>query len=61
MNVVVEEADETVFWFELLVEGAIVTERKLKSLLVEGNELLRIFSASLRTAKARREPPNRPR
>jgi four helix bundle protein len=52
-NVVVEEADETVFWFEILIEAGIVHERKLAPLLQEGNELLAIFAASLRTARAR--------
>jgi four helix bundle protein len=53
MNVVVEEADETIFWFEILVEGEIVAERKLSALMKEGEELLAIFAASLRTAKSR--------
>src|SRR4051794_35619595 len=43
LAVVVEEADETVFWFELLIEGQIVPERKLSALLAEANELLAIF------------------
>ena len=51
MNVVVEEADETVFWLEFLVDIEIVPAEKLKLLLAEGNELLAIFAASLRTAK----------
>jgi four helix bundle protein len=51
MNVVVEEADETAFWFELLIEGGIVPARKLTSLAAEAHELLAIFSASLHTAK----------
>ena len=52
LGIVVEEADETVFWFELLVEGGIVPQRKLEALLAEGNELLAMFAASIRTAKA---------
>jgi four helix bundle protein len=53
MGVVVEEADETVFWLELLVEADIVPETKLRDLLKEANELLAIFAASQRTAKGR--------
>jgi four helix bundle protein len=53
MDTVVDEADETVFWLELLVEGKIVTEDRLAGLLKEANELLAIFAASQRTAKAR--------
>ena len=51
VGIVVEEADETVFWLELLVETNIVREAKLQSLLVEANELLAIFAASHNTAK----------
>jgi hypothetical protein len=51
MGVVVEEADETVFWLELLVETEIVTGDRMKKLLGEANELLAIFAASQRTAK----------
>ena len=52
IGVVVEEADETVFWLELLVETAIVSQTRMKGLLIEANELLAIFAASQRTAKS---------
>jgi four helix bundle protein len=48
--IVVEEADETVFWLECIVESGIVKEELLKDLLVEANELV-IFAASHRTAR----------
>lgn len=51
MNVVVEEADETVFWLEFLVDTEILAAEKLTLLIKEGNELLAICAASLRTAK----------
>jgi len=51
MNIVVEEADETVFWLELLMETGIVPAQKLTLLIKEANELLAICAASLRTAK----------
>src|SRR5438477_2243310 len=51
LNVVVEEADETVFWLELLIEGQVLAARRLQSLIGEANELLAIFAASLRTAR----------
>ncbi len=51
MGVVVEEADETLFWLELLVETSIVKEIRLKSLLEEANELVAIFAASHSTAR----------
>jgi len=52
IGVVVEEADETVFWLELLVETAIVSQTRMNGLLIEANELLAIFAASQRTAKS---------
>ncbi len=53
LGIVVEEADETVFWFELLIEAGIVRERRMQNLLTEANELLAIFAASQYTAKHR--------
>jgi len=54
ISIVVEEADETLLWLELLVEGKLVRTEKLGALIAECEELLRIFSASLATAKANR-------
>jgi four helix bundle protein len=51
IGVVVEEADETVFWLECLIESGIVKESLLHDLLQEANELLAIFAASRKTAK----------
>ena len=51
IGLVVEEADETVFWLELLVESEIVPEARMKELIAEANEFLSIFSASRRTVK----------
>src|SRR5436309_12768138 len=51
LNIVVEEADETMFWLELLIEGGILALRRLEKLIAEANELLAIFAASMRTAK----------
>jgi four helix bundle protein len=56
MGIVVEEADESAFWIELLVEGEIVPARKLQSLLTEANELTAMFGAAYHTASGRRKP-----
>jgi four helix bundle protein len=53
MGVVVGEADETVFWLELIAETGIVAKQRMQDLLQEANELLRIFVASRETAKTR--------
>ena len=51
MGVVVEEADETVFWLELLADSGMVPKARLDELSREGNELVAIFVASQKTAK----------
>jgi four helix bundle protein len=53
LGTVVEEADETVFWLELLVESGIVGGAQMDDLLKEASELRAIFSASRRTAKSK--------
>jgi len=47
-----EEADETVFPLECLVESGIIKEELLRDLLKEANELVAIFLASHRTARS---------
>ncbi|MFB3813139.1 MAG: four helix bundle protein [Terriglobales bacterium] len=53
MGIAVEEADETVFWLELLQAADVVAEPAISPVLIEARELVRIFSASYHTAKAR--------
>jgi four helix bundle protein len=55
MGIVVEEADEAVFWLEILTETGVVRAERAADLQKEANELLAIFSASLRTAKRGRQ------
>ncbi len=59
LGTVVEEADETVFWLELLIESGISHEDRTVGLLREAKELLAIFSASRRTAKSGRHSTDR--
>ena len=54
LGVVLEEADETVFWLELMLHAEIFPERRLKDLVEEANELVSIFVTSIRTAKSSR-------
>jgi four helix bundle protein len=51
LGIVLEEADETVFWLELIQEAAIFPEIKLRALVGEANELVSIFVSSVRTVK----------
>lgn len=52
-----EEADESLYWMELLIDANLISERKLRSLMNEVNEILAMVVASVRTM--RRRVPNR--
>ena len=54
MGIVVEEADESGFWLDLLVETGLATTQVTDGLRREANELTAIFAASLHTAGSRR-------
>ena len=47
-----QELDETAYWLELLGDGGIVAESRLTDLRNETEELIAIFVASAKTAKA---------
>ena len=38
-----EEADETLFWLEMLIDSELITSKKVESLMAECEELLKIF------------------
>ncbi len=47
-----EEADECLYWMELLQEADIVPADRMKDLMKEADELVAIFTASIKTARA---------
>ena len=49
LSTVVEEADESAFWMEILIEADIVTPSQLSYLTDEANQILKIASASRKT------------
>jgi four helix bundle protein len=52
LNIVLEESDESMFWFEVIKEtNEKLNESKLKELFNESNELTAIFTSSLKTAR----------
>ena len=51
MGIVEEEADESIFWMELLIEAGLVRQELLADLLKEADELVAIVVASIKTAK----------
>ena len=53
LKIVEEEADETLYWLELLVEAEIFPETKLSALMAETNEILEMTVASIKTLRAK--------
>ena len=54
IETVIEEADETLFWLEMIDESKIIDDKENIQLLInETNALLSIFIASVKTVKNR--------
>src|SRR5271165_3103851 len=51
LGIVLEEADETSFWLEVMRDAGIFPEAKLRAIVQEAKELVAIFVASVRKAK----------
>jgi four helix bundle protein len=51
IGVVEEEADETALWIELIIADALLSKKKVQSLLDEANELVAIMAASYISAQ----------
>lgn len=51
LKIVEEEGDESLFWMELLVESGITTQQKLGALMKEGDEIVSIVVAALKTTR----------
>ena len=52
LGVVLEEADETQLWLELIVEGKLLSAKRVEPLLNEATELVAIFVTSRKSASA---------
>lgn len=46
-----EEADETVFWLELLMESGLASEKAIKPLLSEAKEIAKVVSKARKNTK----------
>ena len=53
IGVVLEEADESAFWLEILTAGGLSMQQQAVALLDEANQLTAIFAASSITARRR--------
>jgi four helix bundle protein len=51
LAVVIEEADESCFWMEFIIDERLIPRVKVVPLLEEGNELTAIFVSSRKTAR----------
>ena len=50
LSIVVEEADESVFWMEILVESEVIKQEELNNLMKEANEILKVVSTARKTS-----------
>ncbi len=57
ISVVLKEADESLFWLECLRDNEIIRADLLSDICTEGEELVRIFSASRETARSHAGKP----
>ena len=53
LQIVLREADETLYWLELILEAEGVKPSRLGPLIAECRELVAIFVATIRTSKGR--------
>jgi len=52
MGTVEEEADETIYWMQMLIQTGLVQQSRLSELLDEANQIVAIIVASIKTARA---------
>ncbi len=51
IGIVIEESDESVFWFELVIDSKLIKKELVKSLLDEASEITAIMVSSSNTAR----------
>ncbi|HDS85689.1 MAG TPA: four helix bundle protein, partial [Phycisphaerales bacterium] len=51
LSIVVEEVDETLFWFEIIIEENMLPQQKVEPLMQEADELTAIFITARKTAR----------
>jgi four helix bundle protein len=54
LGIVEEEADESAYWIEILIEAGMAPQNRVTEMLREANELVAIVVASLNTVKKTR-------
>jgi four helix bundle protein len=51
MAIVEEEADEVIYWLDLLVESGLLQQRQITDLLSEADQIVAMTVASIKTAR----------
>ncbi len=57
IGIVEEEADESCFWLELIIDSGLLNEDRIRPLLSEAGELVAIMAASRKSAIGNRRSP----
>ncbi|MEB3217167.1 MAG: four helix bundle protein [Nostocales cyanobacterium 94392] len=57
LSLVEEEADESLYWMELIVESALIPQEKLTNLMSETTEILAMTVASIKTLRIKSQHP----
>ena len=52
-SIIEEEADETAFWLELIIDTKLLPAKKVEALLAEANEITAMIVATRRTTQKR--------
>jgi four helix bundle protein len=58
LSIVEEEADECLYWLELLIETGEIPETQVRNLMKETNEILAMIVASIKTLRRKIQNPN---
>lgn len=51
VDIALEEADESLYWLELIIDVGLMSQKRLAVLMQEGNEIVAILTATSRTTK----------
>jgi four helix bundle protein len=55
MGIVEEEADETIYWIEMLIESGLIKKERVAGLLDEANQIVAIVVSSIKTARTHKQ------
>jgi four helix bundle protein len=53
LNITLEEADESLYWMELIVKAKLVDSKLLQNLMQEANEIVSMLVSSLKTLRSK--------